>query len=188
MADLKERADKYALGKSNEMFDKAIAQAYIDGYKEGYKDCKADNSIKLHEIAPEFIDLGLPSGTLWASNFEMELDTCSYLPYSDALELNIPTKDQCNELFSSCSFKGDNGTICCIGPNGKTITLQPTGYKEIGSEDVPTTIWASFFWIKDTDKESDDNSASFGNSNGIWKDTRHMFTGYKLPVRLVKNK
>ena len=45
MADLKERADKYSLGKSNEMFDKAIAQAYIDGYKEGYKDCKADNSI-----------------------------------------------------------------------------------------------------------------------------------------------
>ena len=37
MTELLDRADKYAAGKANAIIDKAIAQAYVDGYRDGYK-------------------------------------------------------------------------------------------------------------------------------------------------------
>lgn len=33
-----ERADKFAEGKANEAITKAIAQAFVEGYKAGYHD------------------------------------------------------------------------------------------------------------------------------------------------------
>ena len=72
MTELLDRADKYAAGKANAIIDKAIAQAYVDGYRDGYKDKENEIPVDFRGIMTEFIDLGLPSGTLWSCDFEKE--------------------------------------------------------------------------------------------------------------------
>ena len=84
MENLNERAANYAAEKTNELLAKAIAQAYEDGYRDGYKD--RDDAIKRSILNSdiEFVDLGLPSGTMWAMNFLKKDNNVSYLPYKDA--------------------------------------------------------------------------------------------------------
>lgn len=65
-----EKADKYAAGKANKAITNAIAQAYIEGYKAGYKDCEMEIPVDLRDDKTEYVDLGLPSGTLWATKYE----------------------------------------------------------------------------------------------------------------------
>lgn len=42
-----ERADKFAEGKANEAITKAIAQAFVEGYKAGYHDRENGNPCRL---------------------------------------------------------------------------------------------------------------------------------------------
>ena len=67
MIELLDRAEKYASGKASVMIDKAIAQAYADGYRDGYADREKEIPINLRENKTIYVDLGLPSGTLWYS-------------------------------------------------------------------------------------------------------------------------
>ena len=50
--------------------DKAIAQAYADGYRNGYKDREEEIPVDLRDNKTEYVDLGLPSGTLWSTDYE----------------------------------------------------------------------------------------------------------------------
>ncbi len=67
-----------------------------------------------------YIDLGLPSITLWKKTSEKGL----YKREEAKLLGNIPTKDQFEELINYCkwSWKGKGYEI--IGPNGKSIFLE----------------------------------------------------------------
>lgn len=64
-----DKAKEYAEGKINDALNKVIVEAYMAGYNSGYKDgydkvVKATSSDDI-----EYVDLGLPSGTLWSSNY-----------------------------------------------------------------------------------------------------------------------
>ena len=65
--DISSRASEYAGGKAVDCLTKAIEQAYKDGYLDGFKDGKelASDCISTGEV--NYVDLGLPSGTLWAT-------------------------------------------------------------------------------------------------------------------------
>lgn len=81
--DIQEKANSYAEGKAKEAITKAIAQAYIDGYKDGYK--SGQENIKTECNDAEFVDLGLPSGTLWASDYLRDANgNISFVTYEEA--------------------------------------------------------------------------------------------------------
>ena len=70
--------------------------------------------------ADEYVDLGLPSGTLWKAQNE----PCGLITHDKAMYMygnNLPTKEQCEELINSCvwTWKGDGYNV--MGPNNKTI-------------------------------------------------------------------
>ena len=147
-----EQADKYAEGKANEAITKAIADAYIEGYKAGYKDREEEIPMELRDNKTEYIDLGLPSRTLWSTDYE-ELDRkYLYLPYEKAEYLKIPTKEQWEELKTSCKWEYDIDNvydfICCrcVGPNGQILKFERTG-RIITEGNVDE--WEAFFWIED---------------------------------------
>ena len=188
MVELKEKANNYAGEKVINILKEALAKVYADGYRDGYKDCEDEITTNLQDDETEFVDLGLPSGTLWAKENMIEDNNCVYEPYTIALRNNIPTKDQCSELFSSCQFKQYDGVIYGIGPNGNSITFPHTGYKKIGKEENSDSNLASYFWIKNEDEESDHNAASLGYHYRVMKSIDSLFSGYKLPIRLVKSK
>lgn len=186
MKELKEIAANYAIGKANEAIDKAIALAYADGYRDGYKDREEEIPVDLRDNKAEYVDLGLPSGTLWSREYEKNRDENLYTVLRDAVKYNIPTREQCLELYRECRFKDVGNKIYCIGPNGKVILFSSTGYKEIGNEAIlANTI--SFFWIQNEEAQTH-NAAALGYNGNVWYDTREMFSGYKLPIRLVKVK
>ena len=106
--ELIERAQSYAVQKTDELITKAIEQAYIDGYREGYKDRENEIPVVLTDGNVEYVDLGLPSKTLWTTDYVKEKDKILYLPYCEAKKYNIPTKEQWEELKKCCSLQVDD--------------------------------------------------------------------------------
>ena len=190
-----EQADKYAEGKANEAITKAIADAYIEGYKAGYKDREEEIPMELRDNKTEYIDLGLPSRTLWSTDYEKLDGEYLYLPYEKAEYLKIPTKEQWEELKTSCKWEynidncHDFIRCRCVGPNGQILKFERTG-RIITEGNVDE--WEAFFWIED---DSDINVKysihmfNYGkelNKENGWCELSKNFSGYKLPVRLVR--
>ena len=203
MTELATKAEKYASEKTNEMITKAIAQAYADGYRQGYKDREDEIPVDLRENKTKFVDLGLPSGTLWADSFEKDGEYVIYSPYEKAELLEIPTIEQWNELMNLCKWdfvKDRNGALYradCAGPNGRVISFFITGLiNAIEKRDYNE----SFFWVKaDIDGNTKKAVHIFRPyimcegklkyiSNVCTVALQNSFSGYKLPIRLVKTK
>lgn len=196
MKDLKMKAESYTEGKINEILTQAVVQAYMDGYRDGYNDGENSIPTNLLDNQTEFVDLGLPSGTLWAKDYEKKSDEVLYLPHSEANCLNIPTKEQWEELEEICQFElvhdKDNDLISaeCIGPNGNVIIFEITGM--ITSKMVTgSKKYAVYFWLKDESDNSSKDAIKIRYTSN-WKTSKinvtDFFSGYKLPVRLVKQK
>lgn len=189
MKEIKDIAANYAAGKANEAIDKAIAQAYADGYRDGYKDREEEIPVDLRDNKTEYIDLGLPSGTLWSADYEKEGGEIKYIRFSESQDYSIPTKEQWEELCNICKWERiwlDDNTFRtdCIGPKGK-ISFYPTG--KITNELIVYPD-KCYFW----QNESTDSLEKSTSYIGYWKSVVHSTTtdyiGYKLPIRLVRNK
>jgi len=191
MEKLNEKALNYATEKSNQIVNAAIAQAYIDGYRDGYKDREKEIPVDLRDNKTEFVDLGLPSGTMWAKEFEHNGDKVYYLPYCDASTLSLPTEEQWNELLSFCRWEftyvnNYSRKYDCIGPNGKVITFNSYGFHKVdGIREQGAHI---YFWLKDPSEEPDKKLVYMYYDGGEIKTISKSFMGFKYPVRLVQIK
>ncbi len=186
MVELKEKASSYAEENVINVLKEAFAKVYADGYRDGYKDRADEIPVDLGMNETEFIDLGLPSGTLWSSSYERIEEERLYLPYDKAREMNIPTEDQWRELRKECRWAIDSDKLYCIGPNGNSIHFERTGYISINKNEE-ITDW-SFFWIKNEDETGNEclsAKMSWHTASDVKSHT--TFRGYSLPIRLVRN-
>ncbi len=197
MMDISEKAGKYAEGKANEAITKAIEQAYKDGYRDGYKDREEEIPVDLKDDKTEYVDLGLPSGTLWAKDCECdENGKPLYLTYAEAQNRNLPTEEQTVELIKECNWHYEYATFglnkycvtkaLCVGPSGNTITFSVNG-RYVGEQLLD---WKNlYFWFVGKDHNTI-NSFIIGNSNEDeqrgYNHVVAMFKGYKLPVIQVR--
>lgn len=185
MIDLTEKSEKYAAGKAHAAFDKAIAQAYADGYRDGYKDCKEEILVNLNTSKTEYVDLGLPSGTLWGANYEKEGDKMIFLTYEKACSYNIPTVEQWIELQENCKRQNlfDNSNyltdVLFVGPNGNKIKFEISGRFTTGGY---TDVRQIFFWLRE-EKEGNEKPAVHMQKGGGYE---YVFCGFRLPIRLVR--
>lgn len=199
MNELQEKAAAYAAEKMNELMTKAIAQAYMDGYRNGYED--RDTEIEESGYVEGEIcvhDLGLPSGTLWSLNYlNDESEQTDFLPYIKAVKLGLPTKEQVDELIENCRWHGDHSSsgftfygAVCIGANGEKITLDSKGYrvdeKTVGAPNYGGG--SAYFWIHDEEDGDEKNAVRiYEVDNGKPKmEIVKIFSGYKLPVLVVR--
>jgi len=118
------------------------------------------------EIAPAipagYVDLGLPSGTLWKEQNEID----GFCTYEQAMTLfgnNLPTKEQLEELIISCKWTWIGGGYTVEGPSGESITLPAAGYRDcdgtvhnIGSDGY---FWSSRTYNSEVASELYFNSA-----------------------------
>ena len=75
-----------------------------------------------------YVDLGLPSGTLWKTNDEKG----GFFTYDDAVSQfgsQLPTKSQFQELIDHCTWTWTGKGCKVVGPNGKSITFRAKGHK-----------------------------------------------------------
>lgn len=199
MIELNEKANSYAEENVINVLKEAFAKVYADGYRDGYKDREEEIPVEFRAEKTEFIDLGLPSGTLWANNYEKRDGEILYLPYDKALNHAIPSESQWNELVENCRWVGDYSSsglsfygITCIGPNGNSIRFGSAGFvKNDKATGKPLYGGGSaYFWLcEEVDgNEKKSIKVSGGKGRVPEKEIIDIFSGYKLPIRLVKAK
>lgn len=76
-----DKAKEYAEGKVTEALTKVVADAYMAGYNAGYQEGYNKVVKETSSDEMEYVDLGLPSGTLWASDYVKDGDEVLFLPY-----------------------------------------------------------------------------------------------------------
>ena len=185
--DINERSKEYAEGKALSALNAAIEQAYKDGYNDGLKHLELER-LEVIKEGVEYVDLGLPSGTLWSSICISDGLKSRLFPYTEASKLSIPTKEQFEELIHNCKHQSIYGVNSVdgyffIGKSGKRITVP---FVEI--EEISRGIKNFYFWLRDDNASDCRDSAvnSYRNAESPFT-TEKIFMGYKLPVMLVKN-
>lgn len=86
-------------------------------------------------LAQGYVDLGLPSGTLW-KNANEGGDNARYT-YDDAMDKfgnKLPTKQQLEELKNKCTWTWIGNGYKVTGPNGKSITLPAAGRRNCNGD------------------------------------------------------
>ena len=174
---------------------KAIAQAYLDGYKEGYAVRKKKEESALFCDEVEYVDLGLPSGTLWASSNLMDDGVTCLMPFEEANIYELPSQEQFDELRQNCRWipiTNRNGIVGvkCIGKNRNSIQfnffgsyVKPSGYRE-------GLMRSSCFWLKgifDLREGGTSVATVFVKGEKVFIKQYDRDCKFKFSVRLVKN-
>ena len=94
----------------------------------------------------EFIDLGLPSGRLWASE-----NAEGYYTYDEAKEKFgelLPKPEAFKELWEECRWLWDvkNKGMIVVGPNKNTIFLPASGYRGLASGGLLSVGSSGNYW------------------------------------------
>ena len=106
------------------------AQKKYEKY-ECNKRTQQENSSISPQKQPVYVDLGLPSGTLWKDQNE----DSGFYTYEEAVAKfgnNLPTKEQLEELKDFCRWSWTGSGYKVEGPSGESITLPAAGYRYCG--------------------------------------------------------
>lgn len=193
-----DKAKEYAEGKVIEALSQVVADAYMAGYNAGYQD--GYNKVVKDSVTEgtEYVDLGLPSGTLWSSDYvNDDKDNAIYVTQENSANYEIPTYEQFKELMDECKWEQKsekNWTeggfyywhewVICLGPNGNKITFEKTGLYE--ATDCLTRTSEILFWLNK--KEYFHANCANITLNNLEIGSKNVFSGYKLPIRIVKTK
>lgn len=190
-----DKAKEYAEGKATEALSQVVADAYMAGYNAGYQD--GYNKVIKDSVteSTEYVDLGLSSGTLWSSGYLKDEGNANYVTQENSANYEIPTYEQFKELMDECKWEQKsekNWTeggfyywhewVICLGPNGNKITFEKTGLYE--ATDWLTRKEEIFFWLNN--KEYFHRNSANITLNNLEVGLENVFSGYKLPIRLVK--
>lgn len=191
-----DKAKEYADGKVTEALSQVVADVYMAGYDAGYQD--GYNKVFKDSVTEgiAYVDLGLPSGTLWSSDYvKDDNDKTIYVTQENSTDYAIPTYEQFKELMDECKWEQKskkNWTeggfynwhewAICLGPNGNKITFESTGYYE--ATDSLTRSSEIFFWLNN--KEYFHRNCACITLNSLNIGSENVFSGYKLPIRLIK--
>ena len=96
-----------------------------------------------------YVDLGLPSGTLWRNTNES-----GYYTHADAVSQfgkNLPTKEQAVELKDYCQWTWIGNGYKIKGRNGNTITLPAEGTGSTCSSTIHAKGEFGIYWYKSYD-------------------------------------
>ena len=128
----------------------------------------------------DYVDLGLPSGTLWKRQNESGLYT--YEQAINRFGSKLPERHHYVELKNECTWIWiDDYGYKVVGPNGNSITLPAAGYRFCGG-DVLYVGTGGNYWSS-TPYDSDD--AWYLNFSSSEVDMSYGYRCFGLSVRLV---
>lgn len=137
-------------------------------------------------LAQGYVDLGLPSRTLWKNSNEGGNDT--YYTYDEAKNKfgsKLPNKEQWEELINLCSWTKVNHDYKVVGPNGNFIMLFATGYRFCGGLVYNNNNSASGYYWSSTHGYTDDGAWYFNFTSGS-REMSGTSRCYGNAVRLVQ--
>lgn len=129
-----------------------------------------------------FVDLGVPSGTLWKNKNETGGHDGFY-SYYEAMEAfgdDLPTKEQFEELKSSCNWTWTGNGYKVTGPSGASITLPAAGSRDGSFVDRVGSY--GYYWSSTPNGSDDAYYLNFSSDHCyVYYSRRH----YGFSVRLV---
>ncbi len=137
-----------------------------------------------------YVDLGLPSGTLWKKESEPSL----WNDYEDAIvEFGdaIPSQTQWEELINNCTwtYNADQGAYIIRGKNGNTISMDCAGYRYCdGSSGHPSST-EGWYWTSTSTDEDNAYAAFFTHYetyDNITTDEMPKCNGFSVHLICVK--
>jgi len=157
---------------------KRLAEEEAEEKKKAAKK-KAENDKKDKRIKDvKFIDLGLPSGTLWA------VESIGDMTFREAKKrYHLPTLEQFLELEREYLLSGDGENFRFLSDSGKVLAFARS------SSDSYT--YHFYFWLDEEENKKYACCADLMgyNNNSIVKlSTTGIFIGKTLPVMIVKSK
>ena len=185
---LREKAEQYAK-HCLDRFKKEIVDAYIEGYCEGSYD-EEQKHAKNEDEDSDFIDLGLPSGTLWREELLHDEDgEIRRLAYNEARDFSLPTEEQCRELMTKCFLVREKYGITFRGKDNEELYLGFTDQAEDSNGRKDPCIR---FWVKG-DVDGDLKAPCLQCSilllpGAAGYHISRRFVGEKIAVLTVKNK
>ncbi len=137
-----------------------------------------------------FIDLGLPSEKLWATeNMKDENGDEGHFTFDEAVEAfgkNLPSKEDWKELFdnSSYSWNEERKGYDVIGPNGNAIFLPAAGWR-VGASVI--NVGSNGNYWSSTPSSGDDSLAYFVCFySGSMEPQNYYYRYSGFSVRLVR--
>ena len=128
----------------------------------------------------KYIDLGLPSGTLWSDTNEE-----GFYTFDEAVEKygdRLPSREQFEELKSQCQWEWMGGGYKVTGHNGNCIVLPSAGYRNTKG-DVLLVDYDGYYWSSTPhDLDYACNLDFYSCSVGVY----NSYQGNGFSVRLVK--
>ena len=178
-----------------------VAEVYINGEPAGNVALKPDDQQNLIN-GHEYVDLGLPSGRLWAKTNYGATKEDEYGIYVEWRSRNIiqsvwgkewstPTQNDIRELFNNCTFKWEysgNSVYGCrvTGKNGNSIFLPAAGFKIQGyGQMVGKDI---YYWSNNESESGFAYALTSSSSSNISFYTSYNVDLSSFPIRPVANK
>ena len=140
--------------------------------------------INQYESRYGYVDLGLPSGTLW-KNANEGGDYTRYT-YDQAVRKfgnKLPTKQQFEELIDRCTWTWTGDGYKVTGSNGESITLPAAGYRDCDG-DVGSFGMGGHYWSSSTPYYSDLAWYLGFGSSAVFMNNANRCLGHS--VRLVQ--
>ena len=179
-----------------------VAEVYINGVPASEFGNDKPNDDQNMINGHEYVDLGLPSGKLWAKTNYGAATEGDYGAYVDWPARNIvqsvwgeewatPTQNDIVELVNNCTFSwGYNSRSvygCSVtGTNGKSIFLPAAGFRIMGT---PQMVGSDIYYWSDNEYESGFAYAlqgSAGNSISAYQTWNIDYAAF--PIRPIANK
>lgn len=94
----------------------------------GHKKSSGVTGRKSSQVPAGYVDLGLPSGTLWKA----ENEDCGLIKYDQAVNFygsSLPTKEQWEELKDNCLWTWTGNGYKVKGKSGESIFLSAAGWR-----------------------------------------------------------
>ncbi len=194
-----ENAAKYA-----EMQVASITKQIREAYLQGYHQALLDTNKVVSIDGVEYVDLGLPSGTLWSKHPLFKYNGYLNVNYSEALNYPIPTEEQWRELVNCCAIM--RSEIIAPAPNCQRIGYQ--SWQKGSCGEACDFNGGNKFWLKGEQDSSGQAPAMvygvkpnepnliepkmpsvviYNNKDLLIGIDKH-FTGLRLPIFLVKSK
>jgi hypothetical protein len=130
---------------------------YLQDTSGTFQQTAEDYRIKLDLANQGFIDLGLPSGSLW-KNANEGGDNARYT-YDEAVRMcgnKLPTNEQLVELKDKCTWTWTGSGYQVTGPNGNSIYLPAAGYRDCDGDVYGVGTYGRYW------------SSSSGDSDYAW--------------------